>query len=160
MGNPSAPIIVGVYPGQDQRVLEQAARLAEQMGAALICVWVDPTRYTVDRLADGTVVSSPIDPDSTGHSAQVMPPELFGRFETLLNSYNISWEVRARAGNASFELGLLADDLDARLIVLGSRERSLRTSLHELLNGSVAVRLAQKQLRPILIVPSTRTSNT
>ncbi|GAA1410047.1 hypothetical protein AUR04nite_25230 [Glutamicibacter uratoxydans] len=159
MNSPGRPYVVGVYPGQDPRVVEQASKFARQMNAHLICVWVDPSRYTVDRLPDGTVVSSPIDPESAGSQTQMMPEKLLGAITALLESTGVAWSAVARAGDAAHELGLLAQERNALAVVLGSRPRSLRTTLHELVNGSVAVKLAQRQLHPVLIIPPSEASS-
>ena len=47
----------------------------------------------------------------------------------------------------------LADQLDARLLVVGTRKRGLGESIREFFTGSVAARLAHRQQRPILVIP-------
>ena len=62
--NQAAPrILVGVTYGQPDIVLRQAARFARTFDAALVCAHVDPGRYVVEELPDGTVASLPLDPD-------------------------------------------------------------------------------------------------
>ena len=43
--------------------------------------------------------------------------------------------------------------IDARLIVVGTRKRGFGESIREFFTGSVAARLAHRQHRPILVVP-------
>jgi nucleotide-binding universal stress UspA family protein len=47
----------------------------------------------------------------------------------------------------------LADQVDARLLVVGTRKRGLGESIREFFTGSVAARLAHRQQRPILVIP-------
>ena len=56
-------ILVGVTYGQPDTVLRHAAHFARTFGAALICAHVDPGRYVVEELPDGSVVSLPLDPE-------------------------------------------------------------------------------------------------
>ena len=51
-------ILVGVTYGQSDAVLRHAARFARTFDAALVCAHVDPGRYVVEELPDGTVASS------------------------------------------------------------------------------------------------------
>ena len=51
-------ILVGVTYGQSDVVLRHAARFARTFDAALVCAHVDPGRYVVEELPDGTVASS------------------------------------------------------------------------------------------------------
>jgi nucleotide-binding universal stress UspA family protein len=46
-----------------------------------------------------------------------------------------------------------ADQIDARLLVVGTRKRGIGESIREFFTGSVGARLAHRQHRPILIVP-------
>jgi len=47
----------------------------------------------------------------------------------------------------------LAEQVDARLLVVGTRKRGFGESIREFFTGSVAARLAHRQTRPILVVP-------
>ncbi|MGX1751001.1 universal stress protein [Glutamicibacter protophormiae] len=147
-------LLLGVCPEQDLAAAAQAAALAEQLGAELHCAWVDPARYTVQRLADGTVRSAPIDPEVQDQDVQPFPELLRRDLATILEPLAVVWRTHALAGNPSAELSALAKRLGARMIVVGARRPSLRTSLHELLGGSVAAQLARCQLLPVLVVPA------
>lgn len=149
----SAPLVLGVCPDQNPEVRLQAASLAKQMGAALLCVWVDPTQYTIARLDDGTVISSPIDPDSDGHCLLEFPSRLFEELHRQFSQLPLDWSTSARAGSVSKELALAAIEHGAKMIVIGAQQPSLKRSLNHLLNGSTAVKLAQQQLCPVLVVP-------
>ena len=59
----SGGVLVAVVPGQPTAVLDQAARLADDLDVPLVCANVDPNRYLVSSYVDGTVVALPYDPD-------------------------------------------------------------------------------------------------
>ena len=158
MTDSSGVLLLGVCREQDPSAPAQAAALAAQLGAELHCAWVDPARYTVQRLADGTVRSAPIDPEVQDVAVQPFPPQLNAQLAALLDPLAVRWRTHALAGSPSAELSALAERIDARMIVIGARRPSLRTSLHELLNGSVAAQLARTQLRPVLVVPAAQRS--
>ena len=54
-------VIAGVIPDQSTRVLTEAARYAKLMGAPLVVVHVDVTRFVTYEDPDGYVHSAPID---------------------------------------------------------------------------------------------------
>ena len=64
VGEPTGSCVVfGVLPGQDPAVIATAARLTARMGASLVFVWADGTHVEVERHPDGTVITTPLDPD-------------------------------------------------------------------------------------------------
>ncbi|QGH69757.1 universal stress protein [Pseudactinotalea sp. HY158] len=147
------PIIVGVIPGQPAAVVAEAAILAGQVGADLVCAFVDTSRYPVRELPDGTVVAMPIDPDSAESDVAEIDPGLRDSIASALRGSRVRWSLRALAGGAARELARLADELDAAMIVVGTREAGLRGSLHSFFSGSVAVQLAHHQHRPLVVIP-------
>lgn len=147
-------VVVGVVRNQPPAVVAAAAKLAEKIGAELICVWVDTARYTVGTSPDGAVIALPIDPDLViDAETEVFDPELEDKIAAALQNSSVSWSVRALAGSAAHELARVAEDVDASLIVVGTREAGLRGSLREFFNGSVAVQLTHRQHRPVVVVP-------
>lgn len=146
-------IVVGVVPDQPNAVIATAATFAHQFRADLVCASVDTARYTVDTLQDGTVVSMPIDPDLADEAVERFDPELRSSIATVLEDRGVLWSVRALAGGPAQELARLADELDAAMIVVGTREPGIKGSLHEFFSGSVAAQLAHRQHRPIVVVP-------
>lgn len=146
-------IVVGIVPGQPTAVVSEAAMLAERLDADLVCATVDPSRYTVDERDDGTVTAMSIDADLADETVEVFDPELRARIAEALDGRPVRWSVRALAGGPAQELSRLANELGAALIVVGTREAGIRGSLHEFFNGSVAVQLAHRQHRPIVVVP-------
>ncbi|WP_158867482.1 universal stress protein [Leifsonia sp. AG29] len=155
-GNESAGrggILVAVVPGQPVVVLEQAARLADDLDVPLVCATVDPNRYLVSSYVDGTVVALPYDPDLPEVEDETFDPGLAEQIRGVLDGRGVPYSLQQLAGDPAWSLARLADDIDARYIVVGTREAGLRGSLREFFNGSVAVHLAHRQHRPVIVVP-------
>lgn len=150
---PHRAIVVGVAPGQPASVVRTAARFAERFDAELVCAWVDAARYTVAEDERGMAWSLPIDPDQADDPVAEVDSSLRSAIARTLAGLDVRWSIRMLAGGPAGELARLAEELDAELIVVGTREASVRGSLHEFFNGSVAVQLAHRQHRPLLVVP-------
>jgi nucleotide-binding universal stress UspA family protein len=146
-------IVVGVVPDQPDAVLTHAAGFAERLGAHLVCASIDPSRVTTDRRDDGTVLTTSLDPDLAEESVLVPDPELRAHLTELLDPFPVPWSLRALAGSPAGELARLAEDVDAALIVVGTRESGIREALREFFTGSVAVQLLHHQHRPVLVIP-------
>lgn len=146
-------VVVGVFKGQPTAVLNEAAVIAGHFAADLVCAFVDASRYSVDRLPDGTVVSMSLDPDMPESRHEKIDPALRSELAAVLDGGNIRWSARALAGGPAQELARLANELDAKMIVVGTRERGMRGTLREFVNGSVAVQLAHRQHRPVVVIP-------
>lgn len=146
-------LVVGVVRPQSDTVVREAARLAERFGAELVFATVDTARYTVIENVDGSVSSLPVDPDLPETDEAVFDPQLKAHLRELLTDSPISWSVRVLAGDPAHALGRLADKVDAEAIVVGTRERGLRAGLAEFFTGSVAVHLAHRQRRPVIVIP-------
>ena len=146
-------VVVGVTPRQPDAVVIAAADFAEQFDAELICAHVDRGRYTVDEAPDGSVTSVPVDPDLADLREQEFDPELHARLASILDRRRIPWSTRALAGDPAHSLGRLAETVQASMIVIGTRNASFRGTLQELFNGSVAVHLAHRQHRPVVVIP-------
>jgi nucleotide-binding universal stress UspA family protein len=79
--------------------------------------------------------------------------ELESDIRATMNGRGVPYTLRQLAGDPAWALARLADEMDARYIVVGTREAGLRGSLREFFNGSVAVHLAHRQHRPVIVVP-------
>ena len=77
-------ILVGVQPGMPDAVLVEAARLARDLGADLVCAHVDLERYTICEHLDGSVVSRSIDPDLPDEGEMDFDADLAARIDGLL----------------------------------------------------------------------------
>ena len=153
MTDPKPKILVGVVSGTAAAVVEPAAGLAARLGADLICASVDASSEKAEEKPDGTVVSRPLNPDLPFEETQEFDPALQTEIAEVLDPRQVHWSVRALAGGPAQELGRLANELDAALIVVGTRETGFRGSVEEFFNGSVAVQLSHRQRRPVVIVP-------
>ncbi|MCC3283734.1 MULTISPECIES: universal stress protein [Arthrobacter] len=148
------PVVVGVSPGQPPHVVLQAARFAERFGTELICAHVNPGRFGTGESPDGSMDSSPIDPDFADEREVGFDSRLASDLAGILADSDVSWRTLAIPGDIAAALGHLADTVDAAMIVVGTHERSLGGSIQELFNRSVAVNLARRQLRPVLVIPA------
>lgn len=159
MSDPQIPdqsrsvILVGVEHGLADAVLLEAAHIARDLGCELICAHVDLGRYTVDENPDGSVHSLPFDPDLPELDEDVFDADLAAHIEKTLEKTGVSWSKRELAGDPAHALGHLAETLNARMIVVGTHEAGLRAGLREFFRASVAVHLAHRQHRPVLVVP-------
>lgn len=144
-------VIAGVIPDQSPRVLKEAAHYAGLLGAPLVVTHVDVTRFVTYEDPDGYVHSAPVD-----INVQAGEGELEGvrtAAEAQLANSGLTWEVRQLVGDPALAIKHLADKIDARLIVVGTRKRGFGESIREFFTGSVAARLSHRQHRPILVVP-------
>lgn len=147
------PLVVGVVPGQPDVVLRTAADFGRDLGAPLVCAYVDVTRYAAEFLPNGFMVTMPIDPDLSDTGEQVFPPELGEQVERLLAGAGVGYSTRVIAGDPADALAQLADGVGARAVVVGTREKGFLASIEQLVNGSVGARLAHRQPRPVIVVP-------
>ena len=153
MANPSPHVLVGVVTGTAAAVVEAAAGLADQLGADLVCATVDESSVKVRQQSDGTVVSTPLNPDLPFEKTQEFDAGLRAEIAGILDPLPVQWSVRALAGGPAQELARLADQLDAALIVVGTRESGFKGSVEEFFTGSVAVQLSHRQRRPLVVIP-------
>jgi len=144
-------VIAGVVPGQPPRILKEAARYAKLLGAPLIVVHVDVTRFVTYEDPDGYVHSAPIDVDlMTGENALA---EVTSEASEALAGRGVEWTVQQLVGDPALAMKHLGEQVDAKLLVIGTRRRGIGESIREFFTGSVAARLAHRQHRPILVVP-------
>ena len=80
------PVIVGVTSGQPDAVVLAASEFAAQFGAELICAAVDPSRFVLEELPDGSVTSASFDPDSLEAPTTEFDPGLAAQIERVLLS--------------------------------------------------------------------------
>ncbi|WP_308466841.1 universal stress protein [Rathayibacter soli] len=154
-------IVVGIAPDEAARVLLEAARFARELGTELVCAHVDAARYPIEVREDGTVSSMPLDPEVPDVRDETVDPSLARHvLDTLAGAdagvgADAGLRVRffALAGDPAQALGRLAESLDARAIVVGTRHPGVRAGLEEFFTGSIAVRLAHRQSRPVIVIP-------
>lgn len=148
-------IVVGVFPGQPDRVILEAAEFARRFNAELVCVQVNTAGYLVYETPDGMVSSLPFDPDLPELDDPGFDPELTLHLGHLLDAAGVAWSARSLTGDVPTSLAALADELNASLIVVGTRRHGLRSSVQEFFAGSVAAQLSHRQPRPVVVIPLT-----
>jgi nucleotide-binding universal stress UspA family protein len=146
-------IVVGVLPEQPLWVLQVAADFATSFDAELICVAADPARYAYQELPDGSLLTAPLDPDRAG-VGPLFTDDRLQEIRDLLAPSGVRWSMRELVGIPTDALMEVAEQEDALMIVLGARPGGLRGALRNVLTGSVALRLAHRQYRPVVIVPT------
>ncbi|MDE0545105.1 universal stress protein [Microbacterium sp. C7(2022)] len=144
-------VIVGVIPDQSSRVLKEAARYAGLLGAPLIVVHVDVTRFVTYEDPDGYVHSAPIDINIAAGEGELVAVQ--AQADEVLADFAGTWSVRQLVGDPAMAIKHLAEQVDAKLLVVGTRKRGLGESIREFFTGSVGARLAHRQHRTILVVP-------
>jgi nucleotide-binding universal stress UspA family protein len=146
-------ILVGVTYGQPDVVLRHAARFARTFDTALVCAHVDPGRYVVEELPDGSVASLPLDPDLPELKDTDFDQGLVAQVRAAVADESIDLSFRELAGDVAYALTRLADILDVEMIIVGSRRGGVRAGLRQFLTGSVAAHLAHRQPRPVVVIP-------
>lgn len=144
-------VIVGLQPGQETRVLHEAAKYAGLLDVPLVVVHVDVTRFVTYEDPDGYVHSAPIDMNLDSGAAEFEEVQRIAAAE--LEGSGVTWTARQLVGDPALAIKQLANKLDAKLIVVGTRKRGLGESIREFFTGSVAARLAHRQHRSVLVVP-------
>ena len=92
---------------------------------------------------------------------QHFPPKinyLTAHLTRILGGHDIDWSTHQLSGDPARALGQLAETLRAAMIVVGTRDGTGRGSLQEFFAGSIAMHLAHRQNRPVVVVPLSPTS--
>ncbi|MGP3533391.1 universal stress protein [Microbacterium sp. RD1] len=148
---PAGAVIAGVVPGQSPRVTIEAARYARLLSVPLAIVHVDVTRFVTFEDPDGYIHSAPVDLDIGGGDIDLAAVRADA--ERALTDCPVPWSVHQLVGDPALAIKHLADRIDAKLIVVGTRKRGLGESIREFFTGSVAARLTHRQHRPVLVIP-------
>lgn len=146
-------IVVGVLPEQPLWVLQVAAEYAASFDAELICVAADSARYAYQELPDGSLLTAPIDPDLAA-MGPMLSEDRVEEIRAVLAPSGVRWSIRETVGLAADALMEVAEQEDALMIVVGTRPGGFRGLLRNVLTGSVALRLAHRQYRPVVVVPT------
>jgi nucleotide-binding universal stress UspA family protein len=144
-------VVVGIAEGQADAVALVAAEFAAQFDAELVCAVIDEAHYTTtDR--SGRRVYAPIDPDGVD-DVEAEWSAIAGHLHDVLDRVTPRWTVRFITGEPSAALAAIAAEVDALMIVIGTRRSTVARSIREFFSGSVAAHLAHRQPRPVLVVP-------
>lgn len=153
---PGGPVVVGVVPRQQPTVVREGAALAHDLAVGLVCVWVDGSRVYLGEAPDGTVFTTPLDPDQDDDRREAAEQEMRAQLEESLAGAEVPWTFVYTVGEVAHGLAGAAREYDARLIVVGARSAGLGGWMSQLIGGSVAGRLAHTQHRPVVVVPPGR----
>lgn len=146
-------VVVGILPDRPLWVVQVAADYARSFDAELICVAADATRYAYQELPDGTLLTSPIDPALTA-VGPLFSAERLAEVGAVLEPSGVRWSMRELIGVATDALMEVAEQENALMIVVGARPGGFRGALRGVFTGSVALRLAHRQYRPVVVVPT------
>lgn len=144
-------VIVGVIPDQHGHVVKEAAKYAALLKAPLVVAHVDVTRFVTHEDPDGYVHTAPIDINIAPGESSL--DRVHASVAQALEGFDLDWRIRELVGDPALAIKHLADQIDAKLIVVGTRKRGIGESIREFFTGSVAARLAHRQARSILVVP-------
>lgn len=153
------PVVVGVHRGQPRAVLEEAARLAAELGRPLLCGYVAEDSYLTEWDRPDDVAEESLHPTEVGAGEGDAALELSAAIAAALRASAQpppEWTLRLLAGDAAKALGRVAAEVDARLIVVGTHRRGFSNTLENWLAGSVGARLTHDQQCPVVVVPVTR----
>jgi nucleotide-binding universal stress UspA family protein len=156
-------IVIG-YDGTDvaERALDRAAELAERFGSRLVVLTVGRSAAipqpalvpeTVDALMPAGPMTSAFPPESTLPPTEAERDEptmrTLERARGILSARGIDADYVSAVGDPAELLLQAADEHDADLVVVGSRERGF---LERLLGDGVDEKLARKTRRDVLLV--------
>jgi nucleotide-binding universal stress UspA family protein len=133
-------IVVGYdeTPGS-QRALERAATLSKALGARLVVTSVAPLMVSIGRSG------GPTDPTDT----PAMHVKELAAAREYLEAQGIEADYRPAVGEPADAIVQLADELDAELIVVGTREPNM---IQRLTGQSVSDAVSRHAHRDVLIV--------
>lgn len=133
-----------------ERAIAFAALLLPGAKVTVLTVW-EPLQVGLMSLA--TPMTPAIDWSQTDHDAEETASHVARRGAHLAAQAGLDAHPRwdADGGNVWDEITAVADDLDARMIVTGSRGLS---GMRSMLSGSVSTHVVHLAGRPVLVVPS------
>lgn len=158
-GSERGAVVVGVVDGQSSAVLATALRTATDLGVPLLIVHVAADPYLLGEYVDpgtgGIAIGSAglLATEFEAAAHPVFPVELRAVVESALVGSTTPHGFRVLSGEPALALSDVAEQVDARMIVVGTREAGVLAGIAEFLSGSVAVHLAHRQHRPVLVVP-------
>lgn len=147
------PVVVGIEPGQDPRVLDRARSFAQRLGTGLLCVWVDPGHVVVSAEMAGSVATVPAAPDAADDDPSEVESELIEYVQQHLQGREVSWRFVYTAGEVARGLARVGREYQAPVLVVGSRKPGFAGWMNEMIGGSVGGHLAHTQEIPVLVVP-------
>lgn len=157
-GMRDGPVVVGVHPQQASAVVIEAARLANAFSRPLVCAWVTDDSYLAEWDHAALRDAESLHPDDLTPDDERIGLDLAASVTAALGADQpeAGWSLRILGGDPAKALVRIADELDARVLVVGTHQRGIAHALDEWLAGSVATKLAHHQDRTVVVVPVTR----
>jgi nucleotide-binding universal stress UspA family protein len=131
-----------------QHAVTWAADLARQLGAKVVLVHVAPPVQPPIAAAGGYVMYVPQDVIDENRAA--LEEQVRDEFGAPLTAAGVTWDWRLLDGSPPIVLGDVAAEVDAQLIVVGTRALH---ALGELFLGSTSHALTRHRGVPIVVVP-------
>lgn len=151
-------MILFCYDGSEsaKRALEVAPQTLREDGITLLYVWNPPDETLLSSSSATGITTGPIPSGTTQQAAVIQhAQDLVDDGETLAAELGLDVSVREARNDSTIWQTILdvADELDAQLIVAGTRGT---TAVQENMLGSVSSGLVHHARRPVLIVPAGR----
>jgi nucleotide-binding universal stress UspA family protein len=139
-------IVVGYdHTDPSKRALERAAQIAKPFGAKVIVTSVAPLLHSSPRSA----AVGPADPtDTLGHHEEEL-----AEAKAFLDGQGVAVELVPAIGEPAVAIVQLAEERDADLVVVGTREPGV---IQRVLGQSVSQEVARRIHRDVLIVHPAR----
>ncbi|WP_195839924.1 universal stress protein [Cutibacterium porci] len=145
------PVIVAIMPDIPKPVLETGVEHAKAMGSTIVFAYVATDRVSSPSNPDA---SYPLDPTAQQTSMETARSAIHSALDVFMSDYpDADWDLVYLSGLPDQQLAHLAHTINAGCFILGTRRPGFRAGLQEWLDGSVAVQLGRRQLRPVIIVP-------
>jgi nucleotide-binding universal stress UspA family protein len=142
-------IVVGTDgSAQGQHAVAWAADLASQLSAKVVLVHVAPPVQPPIAAAGGYIMYVPQDVIDENRAA--LEEQVRDEFGAPLTAAGVAWEGRLLDGSPPIVLGDVAAEVDAQLIVVGTRALH---ALGELFLGSTSHALTRHRGVPVVVVP-------
>lgn len=142
-------ILVGVYPGESSRVIQEGLKAARESGDALVFAHVRATSYLAEW---DTPRDRRENPPVETRGDDLLTAELTSTISAIAG-LDTDWTLRLIDGDPPKALARLAEEINASRIIVGSRLPGFVNAVDEWLSRSVAMRLIHLQRRPVVVVP-------
>ncbi|MFF1633057.1 universal stress protein [Leifsonia sp. NPDC058248] len=152
----SGPVLVGVYPGQSATVVIEAAALAGELRRPLLCAYVGIDSYLTEWESGDRRIHESLHPADLDAADDRVSLELASAITTALDGaaqLEHGWSLRILAGDPSQALARAAEEVDARIVVVGTHGAGPAHAIEAWLSGAVAVHLSRTLTRPVVVVP-------
>ncbi|GAA1444167.1 universal stress protein [Leifsonia poae] len=149
-------MLAGVYPGQSVAVVLEAATLAKELHRPLLCAYVAIDTYLADWESGDRRNAESLYPGDLGPADDRIALDLAASIAQTLNRMEPlehGWSLRVLAGDPGHVLKIAADEVAARLIVVGTHGSGAAHVVEAWLSGSVAAHLSRATTRPVVVVP-------